>query len=289
MPVISVLMGTYNESEKQQIRTAIDSILGQTFRDFEFIICDDGSEPEFYEWLQKFCKKDARIRLMRNKQNRGLAYTLNRCFFYSSGRYIARMDADDISLPQRLEKQAAFLDANEKYALTGCNVGMIDESSIWGKRKLKEQPEKMDFLNTSPFVHPTVMMRREVMERLHGYSSGKQFLRVEDNDFFMRVYESGYIGYNLQEILFLYRETAASYGKRKYWFRINEYRVRCEGFRKLGILKGNMRCALKPLVAGAVPVPVMQRCRLRKYGRGCRPVKLESFYRMRRRGKGKIV
>lgn len=277
MPVISVLMGTYNEPDQRQLQMAVDSILGQTFTDLEYIICDDGSEPEFYQWLKAFCVKDARIRLLRNKRNHGLAYTLNRCFRYASGRYIARMDADDISLPKRLEKQAAFLDANGAYALAGCNAGLADEHGIWGKRVLAERPGRMDFLYTSPFIHPAVMMRREVMEKLCGYSVGRKFLRVEDYDFFMRVYEAGYIGYNMQETLFLYREAISSYRKRKYRFRINECLVRYAGFQRLGILRGNMRYVLKPLAAGLVPGRMMRIYKMRKFGQGCRHMRLGKF------------
>ena len=86
MPEISVLMGTYNEKNKEHVAQAVDSILNQTFTDLELIICDDGSKEEFYQWLKKYCRKDARIRLLRNRKNRGLAVVLNKCFRCSRGR-----------------------------------------------------------------------------------------------------------------------------------------------------------------------------------------------------------
>lgn len=278
MPLISVIMGTYNETDRTQVERAVDSILGQTLTDFEYIICDDGSKPEFYQWLKGFCAKDTRIRLLRNRKNRGLSGTLNRCFQYALGKYIARMDADDISLPWRLEKQLAFLEANTDYTLVGCNVGMMDKDILWGKRILKTCPTKYDFLQTSAFIHPAVMMRREVMERLHGYAVGKKFLRVEDYDFFMRVYAAGFVGYNMQEVLFFYREGAASYHRRKYRFRINECRIRFGGFLRLGILKGNLRYVLKPLVVGLIPMPILRRYRVWKFGSGYKAVSISAEY-----------
>lgn len=288
MPVISVLMGTYNEPDRKQLEWAIDSILGQTFWDFEYIICDDGSEKDFFQWLKTFCEKDSRIRLLRNPINRGLAYTLNRCFTYASGKYIARMDADDISLPQRFEKQFLFLEQHRTYALTGCNAWMMDGTVLWGKRRLTKVPGPTDFLYTSPFIHPAVMMRREVMERLHGYITAKMYVRVEDYDFFMRMYEAGFIGYNLQETLFLYRESSQSFKKRKYCFRIYECRVRYQGFRKLGIIRGNMRYVIKPLITGFIPVWFMRRYRMRMFGAKGVPVRMENVYRADHIGEGRI-
>lgn len=107
-PIISVLMGIYNEKNKNYVIQAIDSILQQSFTDFEFIICDDGSTNEFYAWLQDVCRKDSRIRLLRNDKNMGLSYTLNRCMKHARGKYYARMDADDISKENRLKKQLLF-------------------------------------------------------------------------------------------------------------------------------------------------------------------------------------
>lgn len=265
MPAISVLMGTYNEKTEYAAH-AIDSILGQTFTDFEFIICDDGSKAAFFQWLQAYCRKDPRIMLLRNESNRGLAAALNRCMRHASGVYIARMDADDISKAGRFEKQLSFLRQHGEYALAGCNAQLIDGRGIWGERRLERTPRKESFLDTSPFIHPAVMIRREVMEELHGYCESPKILKVEDYDLFMRMYAAGCRGYNLQEMLFEYREDYQSYARRKYRYRINECRVRQRGFRELGILKGNLRCVAKPLIAGLVPPGLTAVLRKKKYG-----------------------
>lgn len=265
-PTVSVLMGIYNEKKKEYVIRAIDSILEQSFEDFEFIICDDGSEIEFYQWMQEFCKKDSRIYLLRKKKNEGLAAALNTCFETARGTYIVRMDADDISSPERFEKQIAFLEKHPQYALVGCGADMIDDDGIWGERIPVEIPVRTDFLRTSPFIHPSIIMRREVLKELGGYSTEKYVERVEDYELFMRLYAAGYAGYNMQEKLFYYREDRNAYGKRKYRYRINESRVRYRGFQKIGVLKGHIRYVVKPLIVGLIPVRMIQLIRKRQFG-----------------------
>lgn len=264
MPEISILMGTYNDNPVYTAQ-AVDSILGQTFTDFELIIWDDGSETAYLNWLRSCCAKDSRIRLFSSAQNCGLAAVLNRCFSCASGKYIVRMDADDISRADRLEKQAAFLNQHPEYAFAGSNARMIGTHGVWGERRLEEVPDRNSFLRTSPFIHPSVMFRREVIEASGGYCESPKYLRAEDYEFFMRLYAAGWYGYNIQERLLDYREAPESYKKRKYRYRICECRVRFEGFRRLGILKGNLRYALKPLAGGMLPCWMMQRIRKRRY------------------------
>lgn len=265
MARVSVIMGVYNEKKHDQVRKAVDSILQQTYADFEFIICDDGSEPSEAAWMKRCCERDARIRYIRLEQNRGLAAALNRCLELSVGEYIARMDADDISQPERLECQVAFLDHHPEYALTGCSARLIDEEGAWGQRIPPEYPEPEDFLPTSPFIHPTILIRREVLQELGGYSEEPVALRVEDYDMFMRLYAAGYRGYNMPELLFAYRESRVSLSRRKYRYRINEFRIRRRGFRELGICSGNRRYVIKPLLAGLVPVWLNRRLRSRRF------------------------
>lgn len=264
MPLISVLMGTFNES-RQYVAQAVRSIRRQTFRDFEFLICDDGSKPEFYRWLQEYCSQDARIKLIRNEKNCGLAQVLNRCLKLATGAYIARMDADDISSVKRLEKQAVFLHQHREYAFVGCNVYLVDDQGVWGIRRLEQIPKKESFLSTSPFVHPAVMFRQGILTKLHGYCQSPKVLRTEDYELFMRLYAAGYQGYNLQEPLLAYREERKAYQKRQYHYRLNECRVRYHGFLQLGILKGNLRYVVKPLAVGVVPAGIMRLMRVKKY------------------------
>ena len=266
-PKISVLMGTYND-RRAYAAQAIDSILGQTFDALELIICDDGSEEAYFQWLRDYCQKDQRILLLRNPKNKGLSAALNRCLRYASGDYIARMDADDISRQDRLERQAVFLDRHKEYAFVGCSARLIAEHGPWGERRLQRRPVRRSFLSTSPFIHPAVMLRREVLEASGGYQESRKALRAEDYELFMRLYAQGWRGYNLPQLLLDYREDRTSYKKRRYRYRFCECLVRLEGFRRLGILKGHLRYVLKPLAAGLVPAFVMRKIRAERFRSG---------------------
>lgn len=265
MPNVSVIMPVYNMADTPLLQTAVDSIKSQTYEDWELIICNDGSTDHTAQVLERIASSDKRIRVIHQKQNHGAGHARNTCIRASAGKYIALMDADDISAPGRLEKQAAFLDQHAEYAFVGCNVNMIGSDGKWGERILEERPVRESFLYTMPFVHPSVMLRRDVIEQMHGYSQSRRVLRVEDYELFMRMYADGYQGYNMQEILYSYREDMDSYKRRRYRYRIDECRVRCVRFRDMGILRGNLRHAVKPLVAGAVPACVMRMIKAKRY------------------------
>ena len=175
---VSVIMGIYNmESNFLIAKLAINSILNQTYTDFEFIICDDGSNDKTYQMVEFLVKGDSRVILIKNDKNRGLAYSLNQCLRIAKGKYIARMDADDISILNRLEEEVNFLDNNDEYALVGCNLELIDDNGIWGKRILPKNPNKKDCLFGPPFAHPSIMIRKDVIDKLNGYSIEKIILK----------------------------------------------------------------------------------------------------------------
>ena len=163
MPKISVIMSVYKEPI-EWMQQAIDSILGQTFKDFEFIIVNDNpSRVENTQILTRYINLDNRVRIIVNELNLGLTKSLNKGIVEAKGEYIARMDADDISLPQRLEKQVKFLDNNKEIFACGASAYKIDENekeigaylvecnSIYNRSLL---PFK------SPLIHPVVMFRK---------------------------------------------------------------------------------------------------------------------------------
>ncbi len=254
MCTVSVIMGIYQmENRKEITKLAIDSIFNQSYTNFEFIICDDGSEDHTYEMLQELIHEDKRVILIKNSENKGLAFSLNRCLAIAKGKYIARMDADDISLPTRLEEEVKFLDEHPEYAVVGCNVQYIDTRGVWGKNILCEKPLKKDFLFTVPFVHPNVVMRKSVLDELQGYRVEKITFREEDYDLFMRMYVYGYKGYNLQKELYQFREDEIAHKRRKYKYRIDEARVRYRGFKMLGLMPNAIPYVIKPLLVGLIP------------------------------------
>ncbi len=250
---VSVIMGVYNTQDVNILCKAIDSILNQTLKEFEFIICNDGSLDNTIDVLRSFEKKDSRIILLDNDDNKGLAYSLNRCIRMSKGKYIARMDADDISLENRLEQQYNFLENNLDYVLVGCCSKILRNNNSDLVRKVKESPTVEDFLWGSPFMHPTIMVKTEVYKKLNGYRLIKQTRRAEDLDFFMRLYQMGYRGYNLQEPYFIYREEKDDWKKRKYRYRIDEFQLRLINYKKMDLMPRGYIYSIKPLVVGLIP------------------------------------
>lgn len=256
--LVTVIMGVYNQHNKEQLEQAVKSIENQTMTDWELIICDDGSEGQAAENLRFYENRDPRIRVIRHETNRGLAATLNTCIAQARGVYIARMDADDISRAERLKRQADFLEAHPEYDFVGCNADLIDENGIWGKRYMPEKPEKKDFLPYSPFIHPAVMVRKEVYVKSGGYYVSRETWRCEDYELFMRLYAMGYRGYNLQERLFCYREDRTNYSRRKFRYRLDEAKIRRRNFKNLGFAGAvSFWYTVRPVAAGLLPVEAL--------------------------------
>ena len=169
-PHVSVVMSVYNESE-EYLRKSIESILNQTYTDFEFIIIlDNPDNKKAKDILKEYENKDGRIILLENEKNMGLAPSLNRGVKVARGKYIARMDADDIALPERFEKQLYFLENNQDYAVCFTQVFFIDEDGNLLDREnsdvmTDEQIRKVIFIH-NPLHHPTAMIRKHVGDEL---------------------------------------------------------------------------------------------------------------------------
>lgn len=200
MPKISVIMPAYNA--EKYIKAAIESILEQTFTDFEFIIIDDGSIDSTAAIIQSY--SDKRIRFCPNEQNIGVAATLNRGLELACGEYIARMDADDISLPKRFEKQTAYMDEHVDIAVCGTAIEMFCDNKVIGRRFPSSEPEKLkeDLFFSCGVAHPSVMMRKTVIVGLGGYDP--MFNGMEDYELWCRVAEK-YRLTVLPEVLLRYR------------------------------------------------------------------------------------
>lgn len=254
MPKVSVIMGVYNVKNKIHLEEAINSILNQTFCDFEFIICDDGSTDDTYERVEEFIAKDDRCILIRNKINQGLAKTLNNCIEIAKGEYIARMDADDRSLKNRLYEQVKYLDSHPTIAVLGTQAFFIDHN---GKR-YKEFRRKInvtlnDTIKNSNIIHPSVMIRKNVLNQVNNYSVNKLTTRAEDYDLWCKIAFEGYEIKNLNSFLFEYREDIGDYKKRKYKHRIEEYHLKKYWIKRTSNKKIDLLYAYKPLVVGLIP------------------------------------
>jgi glycosyltransferase involved in cell wall biosynthesis len=200
-PAVSVLLPVHNG--EKYLDQAIESILSQTFQDLELLVADDGSEDRTWQIASGY--KDPRIRLFQNESNLGIAETLQGMILESRGKYIARMDADDISLPKRLEKQVAFLESHPKTGLLGTGIRKIINTGEMLKQTwlYPGGNPKLQWLLffRNPFAHPTVMVRRELLVQVGGY----RHRPAEDFDLWERL--SWITGLdNLQEALVILRK-----------------------------------------------------------------------------------
>ena len=252
---ISVIMGIYNCEE--YLEEAIRSILNQTYKDWELIMCDDGSSDRTYLIAKKYEKLyPAKIRVLKNPSNKGLNYTLNRCLKEAKGNYIARMDGDDRCSVDRFEKEVAVLDNQKDISIVSSYLEYFDESGVWGICKYKEYPQKKDFLRGSQFCHAASMVRREAFKKVNGYSVEKRLLRVEDYHLWMKMYAAGYTGYNIQEPLYQMRDDKNAYSRRKFKYRINETYVKMQIIKTFKLSVYSYLFAFKPVIVGLLPTKV---------------------------------
>ena len=248
---ISVLMGIYNCAAT--LPQAVAAIQNQTYTNWELILCDDGSSDDTYKTARDLAAGDSRILLLKNERNLGLNATLNRCLAAASGDYIARMDGDDDCMPERFETQLRFLEAHPEFALVSTAMRFFDEAGEWGQAAPPEYPRPEDTVEGTAFFHATVMMRREAVEAVGGYTEDPRMLRVEDVNLWIKLYGAGYRGYNIQTPLYRMRNDQNALNRRKYIYRINSVYVRLQGCRLLQLGPKSWLQACKPMVNGLVP------------------------------------
>lgn len=200
-PAVSVVMSVYNG--ERYLREAVDSILAQTFTDFEFIIIDDGSTDTTREILESF--QDGRITLV-HQENMGVTRALNSGFALASGKYIARQDADDVSKAERLEKQVAYMEAHPAVGLLGTRFEFIDNFGqvarlSWLPTENRTLQERLKVINQ--FSHGSVIIRKEALDKVGVFRDF--FKYAQDYDLWLRIAEQFEV-VNLPEHLFCYRE-----------------------------------------------------------------------------------
>lgn len=267
VPMISVIMGIYN-CEKT-VEAAIMSIINQTYQDFELILCDDGSIDGTYDIAKKYQDKyPEKIILIRNDKNRGLNYTLNHCLKYAKGKYIARMDADDESLPNRFEVEVNYLESHPEIAIISASLRLFDNDGVWGEKHFKQYPEPIDLVKSSPFSHSVCMVRSEAYKAVNGYSEGKKLMRVEDLHLWIKMYSKGYRGANLSEYLYMYRDDRDGYTKRKFKYRLNSAYVRRQAVKMFHLPKYNYIYTFTPIIIGLIPFGLYVKLHKRKLNKG---------------------
>lgn len=200
---------------EKYLREAVDSILAQTFSDFEFIIVDDGSQDETAKILSGY--SDLRVVLLKNETSIGLTKSLNLGLEKAKGEYIARMDADDISLPHRLATQVSFLDENPQIGVVGTVAYLIDSNNVSGQ--LVQYPQHHDLLHwimcffENPILHPTVMFRSRPIKSLGGYS--ETYVTSQDYNLWSRAVQNTKLA-NVQDVCLHLRKHGENISKLKY-------------------------------------------------------------------------
>jgi len=203
-PKVTVLMSVYNG--EQYIEEAIDSILSQTFPDFEFLIIDDASTDNSFNIISKYT--DNRIKIIQNEDNLGLTKSLNKGLKIAKGEYIARMDADDISIKERLEKQIKYLESDPSCVLISCFIDIIDKNGIsineWTS-DIRAQTYEL-IRDTLPrencIAHSTIMFRRSILEK---YSYNQEQIHSQDYDLYLNLVSDGIRIGKITEKLVKYR------------------------------------------------------------------------------------
>ena len=255
-PRVSVIMGIYNCGGT--LAEAVESIIRQTYTNWELVMCDDGSTDNTYETAREYAERyPGKIILLRNEWNSKLSRTLNRCLEEAGGELIARMDGDDRSRPERLEKQVQYLLDHPDTDLVGTQMQRIDESGTDGIIRAPLHPDPEMLRGGTPIHHATIMTYRSVYEALDGYTESKTVEGVEDVDLWFRFFEKGFTADTLDEVLYEVRMGREALKRRTLRRRIRSIRTRAAGYRRLGFPK---RWLIRPacllIAKGLVPYRV---------------------------------
>ena len=251
-PLVSIIMSEYNTDETLLINS-IKSIINQSFSDFKFIIIDDCGKND----LEKIVKKigDKRIKVYKNECNKGLVYSLNRAISLCNGELIARMDTDDYSYPDRLMKQVEFLNKNQDIDLVSSRADYFDGSRIWGESKFYGKITRKEMLNGSPIMHPTVMFRKKIMDKIGGYLN---YQRCEDYATWIELFVNNYKMYVLKDKLIRYHLSIEDYSKRTLKTRKGFFKMIKGEYRKLNPSKIQIiKIYIKTFIAGIMPWKIM--------------------------------
>ena len=202
---ISVITTVYNCED--YIAESVKSISNQTYKNFEYIIIDDGSADNTLSVIEKLAAADKRITIIKNEHNEGRVKSLNLALAKSKGQYIAIQDADDVSLPERLEKQIIFLKENPEYVLVGSDVEVIDETGEIISNPVRPERDneaRFSLLFRCTFANPSIMYRKTIPEK-NGIEYEEKYLHAEDFRFISLISRHGKI-YNLSQKLVKYRK-----------------------------------------------------------------------------------
>ena len=264
-PKVSVIMGIYNC--ERTLPDAIESILGQTYENWELVMCDDGSSDGTWAVAKQYADQyPSQIVLLRNEKNMKLSYTLNQCLAAASGELIARQDGDDRSCPERLQREVEWLLSHPEYQLVGCDMRRFDDAGAHNVMHSPKNPSSETLAQVkTPFFHATIVAWKSVYDALGGYTVSKRAERIEDVELWFRFFQRGFRGANISEPLYFVREDYEALKRRTIRDRFNSFMVLRDGFRLLGFPRRRLvKPALLAVMKSLVPVFIVRWIRRRQ-------------------------
>lgn len=264
---VSVIMACYN-CEKT-VRSSIESILAQTYTDWVMILCDDGSSDGTLGILKEYGEKyPDKFIILENGSNRKLPFSLNRCLKAASTELVARMDADDVCDPKRLEIQVKYLGEHPECDLVGTGIAVTDGKTVRAEMLQPSRPVPKDMLHCSCFSHATIMTYKRVYDELGGYSLESRAERCEDIDLWSRFLQHGFVGHNIPDLLYTVEEDDSAVRRRSLGSRIKlakTLRVICKRLDLHGFAA--FKRTYGQLALSFIPTPVYKWLHLRKIAR----------------------
>ena len=264
-PKISVIMSVKNG--EKTLKKSVESILSQTFKDWEFIICDDGSTDNTLCILKEYQSRDNRIIVLHNDTSQGSACGRNACIKEARAKILALQDADDESLPNRFEIQYDFITNHPEYSIVGTNWFNVDSNGNCSECKVKELPTALDQVNRGLFMHPTFMMRKNEIERVGFYTENKYTIRSQDYHMVMKVLSEGMLLYNLQIPLYRYTVDDGTMNRSLNWNRVKGLMwVKFDSLKRNKLPLWTYIYVLKPVLVNILPRNIMKKHYKKVYG-----------------------
>ncbi|ASS96092.1 glycosyltransferase family 2 protein [Peribacillus simplex] len=252
LPLVSIVMPVYNA--EKYLPEVFESIKKQSYNKWELICCDDCSTDSSFKILKDYSRNDTRIKVLKNESNLRAAATRNKCISVAKGTFILLQDADDISLPNRIEILLSNFKKYKDIDFISSNVMYFDNDLKWKpSKKYIPIPVNEHAIKGLCYIHASTMFRKSCLEAVGGYRVSWETKRGQDYDMFMRMMSIGKKGMNISDILYEVREDQEAYSRRKYKYRIAEAVIRFKNYRKLKIPLWGYVYVLKPLIIGLVP------------------------------------
>ena len=245
---VSVVMAEYNTKEKD-LDATIKSILHQTFKNFEFIIVDDCGKNNLDEIVKRY--NDKRIKIVKNDRNRGFVYSLNHGIKEAKGKYIVRMDTDDISDLTRIEKLYNYIESHPEYAVVGTKALEFSGNQEFGILGKAGEKNKKDIMKGNIIIHASAIIKKEALCKIGYY---KEYRRAEDLVLWCELLLAGYKLYTIDEVLYKYRTNPQDYKKRKLKCRTGEIKARLIYYPKMGASLTDYLHIIKSIISGIMPI-----------------------------------